>query len=71
MVLVSYSFNLFYLFEMEQLLGALWNGGGGGCFWVEGRSAVMNTIFTLSLFLGNLRPVHFSFYEKWNTNTCG
>ena len=29
MVLVSYSFNLFYLFEMEQLLGALWNRWGG------------------------------------------
>ena len=27
MVLVPYSFNLFYLFEMEQLLGALWNRG--------------------------------------------
>ena len=66
MVLVSYSLNLFYLFGMEQLWGSLW--GRGGCFGAEGRPAVMNAIFTLSLFRENLRPwVYFSFYEKWNT----
>lgn len=53
-VLVSYSFNLFFLFGMEQLWGCFWGRGvvlGGG-------EAVMNTELTLGLFPGNLRPVH-------------
>ena len=52
MALVLHSFNLSMGFFF---LGGVLMGGG---------EAVMNTIFTLSLFAGNVRPVQFSFYEK-------